>query len=153
MDDKKKKPDLTPDQVRRRKAYWIGFAIALGVSIGLAVGSFFIVKNGMGLDWETSKWRILADTFTLPAVMLLMSYLLVKVSDFGAFDAVVYSVRLAVTMIFRSNVRKTKLPPNYRDYRLARMAKPRTSASFLLIVSGIHFLPAIFFVILFLAGV
>ena len=148
MDDKKK-ADLVIEEQRRRKAYWIGFVIAFVVSIGLAIGTFFIVKDGLALDWEKDKWHILADTFTIPGVMFLMVFLLVKVSDFGAFDAIAYSVRLVVTVIFRSNVRKSKLPVNYRDYRLARMAKQRTSATFLLLVGGIHLAVAIIFIILF----
>ena len=141
--------EFLQDKKRRRKAYWIGFLIAFVISLGLAVGSFFLIKNGLGLDFENDKWRIFADTFTLPGVMFLMVYLLVKVTDFGAFDALAYSVRLAVTMIFRSNVRKTKLPATYRDYRLKRMEKKRTSASFLAIIGGIHLLVACVFIILY----
>lgn len=150
MDDKNKKT-LTEEEKRRRKAYWIGFAIAAVISIGLAIGTLFLVQSSLQLDWEKDRWRILADTFTIPGVMYLMVFLLVKVSDFGAFDAIVYSVRLVVTMIFRSNVRKSRLPATYRDYRLARMEKPRTSATFLLLIAAFHLAIAIIFIILYVA--
>ena len=147
---KKEKKDLTPEQARRRKAYWIGFAIALAVSIPLAVGSFFLIRDGMGLDYQTNKWRIWADTFTLPGVLYVLSFLLVKVSDFGAFDAIVYSVRLAFTVIFRSNVRDSKLPANYAEYRMLKSSKPRTSASFLLFIGlGYLVVTSVFLILYF----
>lgn len=147
--ESKPNKDLTPGQVRQKKAYWIGFAIALGVSAVLAVGSFFLIRDGMGLDYQTNKWRIWADTFTLPGVLYLLSFLLVKVSDFGAFDAIAYSVRLVITVTFRRNVRDSKLPPTYHEYRLMRMNKPRTSASFLLIIGLFYLLVTAVFLILY----
>lgn len=140
---------LTPEAHRRKKAYWIGFGISFVIACALAVGSFFLIKDGMGLDYQTAKWRIWTDTFTLPGVLFIMAFFLVKVSDYGAFDALAYSVRLAITVIFRPNYRKSKLPATYRDYRLARMQKPRTSASFLLWTGLFFLLVASVFLILY----
>lgn len=146
MENNRPEEGKTPEQVRQRKAYWISFAIAFGVSLALAVGSFFLIKEGFGLDFETHKWRIFADTFTLPGVTFLMVFLLVKVSNFGAFDALAYSVRLALTLIIHSNVRKSKLPANYRDYRLAKMSKKRASVNYLLFIGIFYLVLAVIFI-------
>ncbi len=154
MDDKRedKKKDRSPEQVRKRKAYWIGFGIAFAVSVALAVGSFFLIKDGMKLDYQTAKWRIWTDTFTIPGVLYVLSYALVKVSDFGAFDAIVYSVRLVWNVTFFPKKRKEKLGENYADYRRMKGEKERTSASFLLFI-GLGYLAVMaVFLILFYAA-
>lgn len=145
------KKDLTPEQVRQRKSYWIAFAISFAVSLALAVGSFFLIKAGFD-DFEAKKWVILADTFTLPGVLYLLVFLLVKVSDYGAFDAIVYSVRLVLGMVFHDNIRKTKLPATYGEYRLIKRGKPRTNATFLLLAAAPYIILMIVFVILYYVG-
>lgn len=144
----KERRERTPDEIQRIKAYWISFAITLVVSAGVAVGSFFLFKSNIG-DYENNRYRILADTFTIPAVMFLMVYLLVKVSRFGAFDIIVYSVRLLFVVMFRPNMRDSKLPRTYREYREMKQAKPRTSISFLAWTGLAHLIPMIVFVVLY----
>lgn len=154
MEDKEKKAkkDRTPDEIRRIKAYWIGFSIALGISVLLAVGSFFLIKDGMQLDYATHKWRIWADTFTLPGVLYVLAFALVKISDFGAFDAIVYSVRLLWNVTFFPKKVKQKLGANYGEYRNRKMEKPRTSASFLLYIGLGYLLVMSVFLILYFAA-
>ena len=146
------KKDLTTEENKKRKAYWIGFAIAFGISILLCIGTLFSIQASLKLDWEESKWRILTDAFTIPGVLYLMAFLLVKVTDFGAFDAIVYSVRLVWNVTFHSETRKTKLPSNYRDYRLQKAVKERTSASFLLIVAAIYAILTVIFLMIYFAN-
>ena len=144
----KKPKERTPEEIQRIKAYWISFAISLVVSTGVAVGSFFIFKSNIG-DYPTNRYRILSDTFTLPAVLFLMAFLLVKVSHYGAFDAIVYSVRLLFVVMFRPNMRESKLPRTYREYREMKQAKKRGSVSFLAFIGLAYLIPVIVFVILF----
>ncbi|MCR5079324.1 MAG: hypothetical protein K6B65_05365, partial [Bacilli bacterium] len=112
-----KKKELTEEDKQRRKVYLIGFIIALVISIPIAVGSFFMIKDGLQLDYEKEKWRIWTDTFTLPGVLYILVFCLVKVSDWGAFDAIVYSVRLLFNTIFFPTTKNSKLPKNYTEYR------------------------------------
>ena len=154
MDDKEKqtKKDRTPDQLRRIKAYWIGFSIAFAISVLIAVGTFFLIKDGMQLNYETEKWRIWVDAFTLPGVLFVLAFALVKISDFGAFDAIVYSVRLLWNVTFFPKKTKQKLGANYGEYRNRKMEKPRTSATFLLYIGlGYLLLTGIFLIIYFCA--
>ena len=149
----KQPADKTPQQVANKKAYWIALAIAFGVSIPLCVGSFFLIRNGLVTgEWDVVKYRVLADTFTLPGVLYAMAFMLVFASNYGAFDAITYSVRLVWTLFIHSDVRKTKLPANYRDYRLMKSAKPRVKASFLLFIGLGYLLLAVLFIILFYAN-
>ena len=146
MDNKPEK-EVTPEDIQKRKAFWIAFAIAFAVSLGLATGFFFLIKAGFP-DFESYKWRILTDTFTLSGVLYLLIFLLIKVSDYGAFDAIVYSVRLVFGMIFHDNIRKTKLPSTYAEYRNLKRGK-RTSCLFLLFAAIPHIIAMIVFLILF----
>ena len=51
-------------------------------------------------------------------------YLLTKE---GAFDAIVYGVKLAFYTTFYSNIRKTKLPATYGEYRELKRGQKRTN--------------------------
>lgn len=152
MADKEKQniEDVEPKEKKDHKAYWLGFLITFIISIPFAVGSFFLIKAGLSNNpWEQMRWRVFADTFTLPGVLFSMSFLLVKVSNYGAFDAIVYSVRLVFNLIFHSDIRKTKLPANYRDYRLMKASKPRKPVSYILLVGLLYLLVATVFIILY----
>ena len=144
----KEKPEISiEEQKSLRKAFWISFAISFAVSIGVAVGSYFLIKSGLGENPD--KWRLWADTATLPAVLFIVMFLLVKLSDFGAFDAIAYAIKLVVTMTFYSNVRKTKLPASYREYRELKQGKKRVNALFLIYTALPYIALTIVFVILY----
>ncbi|MCR5078516.1 MAG: DUF3899 domain-containing protein [Bacilli bacterium] len=150
MDNKKK--ELTEEEKQRRNAYLIGFLIAFVVSIPIAVGSFFMIKDGLRLDYETEKWRIWTDTFTLPGVLYILVFCLVKVSDWGAFDAITYSVRLLFNTIFFPTTKNSKLPKTYSEYRELKRGKKRISATFLLYIGLLYMALMLVFLILWYAN-
>ncbi len=131
---KKEKPQISEeDRKRNIKVFWISFAITFVVSIAIAVASFFIAKSRFDAsEYEAKKLIIWTDTMSFPVVMLFLVWCLVKLSGYGAFDAISYSVQLAFLTIFHPNIRKTKLPATYREYREMKQGKKRTSPSYIL---------------------
>ena len=131
---KKEKPVLSPEEKKRQaKAFWISFAITFAVSILIAVGAYFLAKGRFDADQvEAKKYVIWTDTVSVPMVMLFLVWCLVKLTGYGAFDAISYSVQLAFLTIFHPNIRKSKLPASYREYREIKQGKKRNSLSYLL---------------------
>ena len=76
-------------------------------------------------------------------------YLLVFVSDEGAFDIITYSVKLVWNVTFHKNVRETNLPRTYAEYRELKRSKPRTNSRFMLFSGLIFFIIGLIFMILY----
>lgn len=141
--------DLDRDSLSIRKTYWISFAITFAFAIAMAIGGYFIILSSFNLNWDDNKWRLLTDAATFPGVFLILVYLLVKLSNGGAFDAISYSLQLVFYTVFFRSLRETKLPRSYTEYRLLKQGKKRAGFSYLLIVGGIFLLITVVFLILY----
>ncbi|MBQ7995107.1 MAG: DUF3899 domain-containing protein [Bacilli bacterium] len=141
--------DLDKDSLAIKRTYWISFAITFVFAIAMAIGGYFIIRSSFGLSWEDNKWRLLTDAATFPGVFLILVYLLVKLSNGGAFDALSYSLQLVFYTVFFRSLRETKLPRSYTEYRLLKQGKKRAGFSYLLIVGGIFLLITVVFLILY----
>lgn len=93
----------------------------------------------LNLSWLTNKYRILSDSFFVGGCLPILFFLLVWVSEKGAFDLITYSVRKLFSYCFRIHPEKSNLPPTYGDYVEMKKAK-RKPFHYELIVMGSLFL-------------
>ena len=76
-------------------------------------------------------------------------YFIYYVSDEGAFDIIAYSIQLVWVMTFHRNVRETKLPKTYAEYRQLKREKPRLNLKFILLSGSLFLVVGIVFLILY----
>lgn len=124
----------------------ISFIIACLISTGVFLYEYYNLYSG---ELTTYKlYMALSDSFMFPWVMFALLYLLMWASKEGAFDAIVYSSKLFFYTIFYKNIRDSKLPASYREYRELKRSKPRSSTLFLLFAAIPFFILFIVFIIL-----
>lgn len=131
------------------KGYIIGLLICLLVCTFIT--SLVILQEVYGQNRNFSKEYliILTDGFTISGGLMCLFYLLVFVSDEGAFDIITYSVKLVWNVTFHKNVRETNLPRTYAEYRELKRSKPRTNSRFMLFSGLIFFIIGLIFMILY----
>lgn len=112
---------------------------------GLFIGFSFLSKE---MNWNIDKFRILSDAFSLPGIYTILFFLISWVSGEGAFDAISYGVQVAFFTIFYKDLRETKLPKTYADYRELKRHKKKGRTLFLLVAGGIFLLIGIIFYII-----
>ncbi len=128
------------------KNYYIGLIITIAV-VGILVLCLYFYE--LYILEVKNIYKNLCDAFFIPSIIGVLFYLLNLVSKEGAFDAIAYSVKLVFYTTFYSNIRKTKLPSSYREYRELKRGKKRTSPSFLLAGSLPYLICSILFYILY----
>ena len=132
------------------KAYLIGFIITFLVDSLIAVSYILISLSAKSFDVDNiTLYRTLSDGFALPGVFTLLFYALILVSRGGAFDAIGYSVKLVVYSIFSPNLRETKLPKTYADYKELKRGRKQSSLSYIAISGALFFLTGLIFLIIF----
>ena len=137
------------------KWFYIGLGITFAaqavVSVVIFLYEFYAGYGGDGIITPLEKPEMLANIFMIPSVLTILLYLLMFVSKEGAFDAISYGAKLVFYSVFAKNMRQTKLPATYGEYRLMKQQKERNSSIFLLFAAIPFFIVGIVFVIL--AGV
>lgn len=143
---------------RFNKGFYIGtaitFAVLAVVSTVIFLYEFYTFRTvGGNISTLTSAnlTNMLSDVFLIPSIIAILFYGIMFVSKEGAFDAIAYASKLVFYSIFAKNMRSTKLPATYGDYRLMKMEKERSSSLFLLFAAIPFFVVGIVFTIL--AGV
>ena len=122
----------------------LSFAFALAIFLTV----FFLELYGpFELTWEKNRYRILSDSFSLGGLLPILFWLLVWVSEKGAFDLIVYSVRKLFSFTFRIHPEKSNLPPTYADYVAIKKAKRKPFHYELLIVGGTFLLLGLIFIL------
>ena len=93
------------------------------------------------------RYRILADAFTIPGVILMLSWVLVWLSGEGAFEGISYAFSYALRMLVPGG---SKNPERYSDYVLRRREKGGLKGvGFLFFTGAAFFLVALVFIALF----
>ena len=128
---------LEPNK-RITKGFVIGLIICIIINC-LITFSVAMVKIANYPSDNINYLSVLTDGFTISGGLMSLFYLLVFVSDEGAFDILSYSIQLVWNVTFHKNVRETKLPKTYAEYRALKRAKPRLDVKFIL-YSGLLFL-------------
>lgn len=118
------------------------------VSATLVVFLMLYVQ-GFWLTFELEeKYKILADAFTVPGVLLMMVAGLIWISSEGFFDGLTYAVRQFSGMLIPAIGKKYK-HLTYYDYKTQRQNKRLYGYLFLFVVGLLFTVIAIVFVILF----
>ncbi len=135
---------------------WKKFAIRLTLSFLLS-GAFFAITfcieylGPLELTWTSNKYRILSDSFFVGGAMPMLFWMLVWVSEKGAFDMIVYGVRKVFSYAFRIKPEKSNLPPTYADYVEMKRAKKKPFHYEMLEIGGLFLLLGIIFTFVSLA--
>ena len=123
----------THSKERNIKGFIIGSIVSFvvtGLLMGLVLMIHFLAKHDLMKEEIYVGWY---DALILSSVMMLLFFLLNYLTREGAFDILAYSFKLVWYNTFYRNVRETKLPKTYREYRELKASKPRDSNLFLLV--------------------
>ena len=139
-------------QSRFNKWFYIGLAITFAAQAVLCVTiflyEFYTFRCIDGVITSANLLNMLSDIFMIPSIITILLYGLMFVSKEGAFDAISYAVKLVFYSVFAKNMRQTKLPATYGEYRLMKQQKERSSSLFLLFAAIPYFIVGIVFTIL-----
>ena len=109
---------------------------------GLFIGFSFLSSE---MDWGRDKFVILSDAFSIPGIYTILFFLISWVSGEGAFDAISYGVQVAFYTVFFKDLRETKLPKTYADYRELKKHGKKGRTLFILLSGAIFLLIGIMF--------
>ena len=145
----KKNKDIIDEKRGIDKGFIIGFIISLIICAFIA--GLIIIQElyGLNRNFNDNLNIILCDAFSISGLLLCLFYILCYVSDEGAFDIIAYSVQLVWVMTFHRNVRETKLPKTYAEYRQLKREKPRLNLKFILFSGSLFLVVGIVFLILY----
>lgn len=132
----------------KTKNFLIRFLVALAVGGALAL--LYLVARSFfsGIYEGKERLRYLADAFTIPGALLLLSGLLVFCTRKGAFDGMSYSVGLFFRTIFRpATLTERKYPDYVAEKREKR--KGKSGCAYLYAAGGIYLSVALVFLFLF----
>jgi hypothetical protein len=115
----------------KKKFYLIGLAISFGVC-SLLFGLILIIEFfGLNMNMKDDGYLIMIDASTISGLMMLLFWLLVIITNEGAFDLISYSIKLVWYTTFHKSLRNVKLARTYADYRLEKRSKGKTNTSFI----------------------
>ena len=124
--------------------------IKCGITAVVGVGMVFLVLNLHGfsaLSNQSEQFRLLADAFTIPGVIMIMVGLLIAVANGGIFNGVSYVVGFAVKMLVPG---AGKDHERYGDYVERKQAKGKVRGyGFLFLVGIVFVLIAAVFTVMF----
>ena len=138
----------TKEQKKNLKGIIARSSLSFAFALAIFLTVFFLELYGPGeLTWEKNKYRMLSDSFSLGGLLPILFWLLVWVSEKGAFDLIVYSVRKLFSFTFRIHPEKSNLPPTYADYVAIKKAKRKPFHYELLLIGGAFLLLGLVFVL------
>lgn len=142
--------DNKEKNIKYGKGFRIGIIISLFfealIFLGIFLYEFFVLYESIPTSYNFEV--LMSDAFIFPSVIFVLLYLLMWVSKEGTFDAIAYGVKLMFYTIFYKNIRESKLPASYGEYRELKRKKERISYSFLLFASIPFFIVGLIFLIL-----
>jgi len=130
------------------KEYLIGLIISTVVTIVMGVGIYFLRYYGAEYG-ERKVFASLIDAFSISGLLSILFFFIVWVSNYGAFDAISYSILVVWNTMFHKNIRETKVPATYRDYRELKRGKERANVTFMLIPGAIALITGIILLLIY----
>lgn len=127
------------------KKQLIKYGVASG--IGLAYAIYAVVSQDGFSQELSSMLRILSDAFFLPGALMILSGLLMVVSNEGAFDALAYTGKSLKRLFVPERPGEKRV--NYREYVEQRREKQATGFSFLFFVGGAFAVIGLIFMLVF----
>lgn len=97
----------------------VSFLLISAVCFSLALVDVFARK----ISFEMETFRVLGDAFGVSGLFCFSLWMLVWLSDEGAFDIIVYGVRKVFNVTFQHMMRNSSLPDSYVDYVAMKRAK------------------------------
>ncbi len=147
-----KKPNNQIDNERKKiitKDYLIGLILTFIVDCGLVGLMILIETTSLNMSFSEDAYVILSDAFCVSGGFTLLIFVLTFISGEGAFDAIIYGVKVAFYTTFYRNIRETKIPSTYGEYRNLKREKARKGISYLWQVGLFFLLIGIIFLIPF----
>ncbi|MFA6796662.1 MAG: DUF3899 domain-containing protein [Bacilli bacterium] len=149
MPNKKDMP-LTQEKPKKfTKDFLTGAIVSAIIAIIFSTSIYFYEIGTLNMDFESEKYNILSDTFSIPGLLFVLSYGLVVISNAGAFDMLNYAIGLAWTNVFHRNIRESKFAHSYAEYKEMKRAKDKKDNTFILYVGSVFLLVGVVFLILF----
>ena len=126
--------------------------IKYGTSAGVGVWMAVSILHSYGFSsavTDAEGYRILADAFTVPGVVIFLFGVLAALANKGAFEGVTYAVTYAVKMLIPGWFSEQE---TYGDYLKRRRGQGKLSGyGFLYITGGVFLTAAVVFIALFYA--
>ena len=124
-----------PKQKFFDKEYLIGLLVSF-IATGVMFALVLVIELfGVNLKFETDKYLILINSFTVSGGLSICFYALVVLTSFGAFDLISYSIQLSWYTVFHKDLRKSKLPSSFHEYRALKSSQEKRRTSFMLLGS------------------
>lgn len=132
---------------KRRTVIKYGSTIAVGALLGWMYLAVQKSEYGPFADRTSlDQLRLLCDAFTIPGLLLLLSGLLITVTNEGSLDGVRYLGHYLYHMFIPGKRGSTQ---RYADFVVDKRAKRVTGYSFLYIVAGMFMAAALVFYALY----
>lgn len=124
---------------------WKKYLITSGIALFMTFGMLF-AHNVATVESKAQVFRILADSFTIPGVLLLALGALVWVSSTGAMDGISYALGRAGRMLIPGS---KKPHETFYDYKTRKAEKRVSGYGFIFHVGLVFFAVAVVFTVLF----
>jgi hypothetical protein len=113
----------------------------------IAASALILLINNFGAaEGLQERYRLLANAFTTPGIILIMMGILVLVSREGTFDMLGYGVTKA---FYRFSQRSDRAFESFYDYKQRQIKKERGSILHLFVVGAVFTLVATVFTVLY----
>lgn len=120
-----------PSKEGSKKGYLIGLAISFVICAFMAGLIIIIEVFGLKLTFNEDAYLIMIDALTISGGLMLLFWVIVLLTNEGAFDLIAYSVKLVWYNTFHRSLRKVKLARNYAEYREEKRQKGKVNMSFI----------------------
>lgn len=134
------------------KSKVIGTVIRYGIitAIGFFLMWFVLWTNDYStITDEARRFKVLADSFTVPGVILIMVGLLILLSSFGAVDGLAYALGGLFRRLIPGARHNEAEKETYYDYVMRKKAKQRPSLLPFFVVGGIFLAVSIIYIVRF----
>lgn len=119
------------------KKFIIGSIITFLICTLMALLTGIIVVNVLKVEYEKDTLRVYGDSFFVSGLLVTLFWFLLLVSQAGAFDIIVYSVKKMINYFFKKHPEDSDLPKTYYDYVALKREKKKNVFPSVLFVSSI----------------
>lgn len=119
---------------------------SLTLAIGAALSTIIWSLNSGRIETTVDRYRVLADAFTVPGILLLAVGTLAFISSKGSFDGLSYAISWLFARLIPGKARKRE---TYYDYVTRKSEKRARGYGFLFICGALFVAVAVVFTVLF----
>lgn len=133
------KEEISSSRQLARKRYIIGLIVSVIVCM-VMTGMSILIQTLSGRKFPEDGLLIWINALTTSGGLMMMFYLLVILTDNGAFDLIGYSLKLVWYNTFHRNLRRTNLAATFHEYRLEKQKNRREFTVNFMLYAGLLFL-------------